>query len=64
MANMKPDIRLTEREEDILQAVIDLYVKTADPVGSRVIAQRYKLGLSPATIRNQVSQSPRSQRTK
>jgi heat-inducible transcriptional repressor len=49
---MKPDISLTEREEAILQAVVDLYVKTAEPVGSRAIAQRYKLGLSPATIRN------------
>jgi heat-inducible transcriptional repressor len=49
---MKLAIKLSEREEAILNAVIDHYVKTAEPVGSRAIAARYKLGLSPATIRN------------
>lgn len=49
---MKIDIKLSEREEVILSAVIDLYVKSAEPVGSRLVAQRYSLGLSPATIRN------------
>jgi len=49
---MKLDIKLTGREEQILAAVIDHYVQSAEPVGSRVIAQRYQLGLSPATIRN------------
>jgi heat-inducible transcriptional repressor len=49
---MKIDIKLSEREEIILKAVIDLYVKSAEPVGSRLIAQRCNLGLSPATIRN------------
>ena len=49
---MKPDIELSEREQSILGAVVDLYVKTAEPVGSRALAQRYALGLSPATIRN------------
>jgi heat-inducible transcriptional repressor len=49
---MKIDINLTEREEVILAAVIDHYVKAAEPVGSRIISQRYDLGLSPATIRN------------
>ena len=49
---MKIDFHLTEREETILGAVIDLYVRSAEPVGSRLIAGRYDLGLSPATIRN------------
>jgi heat-inducible transcriptional repressor len=49
---MKLDIELTQREQDILSAVVDLYVKSAEPVGSRVISQRLDLGLSPATIRN------------
>ena len=49
---MKIDIKLSEREEAILSAVIDLYVKSAEPVGSRLVASRYALGLSPATIRN------------
>jgi heat-inducible transcriptional repressor len=49
---MKPDIELSEREQAILSAVVDLYVKSAEPVGSRAIAQKFNLGLSPATIRN------------
>ncbi len=43
---------LTEREKAILQSLIDYYVATARPVGSRLIANKYKLGISPATIRN------------
>ena len=44
--------KLSERERDILRILIDHYVATAEPVGSRVLANRYPLGLSPATIRN------------
>lgn len=43
---------LTERRRQVLQAVLDDYIRTAGPVGSRVVAKRYPLGLSPATIRN------------
>ncbi len=43
---------LTDREKKILQSLIDHYIQTADPVGSRIIANRYNMGLSPATIRN------------
>jgi heat-inducible transcriptional repressor len=43
---------LSEREREVLQNLIDHYIQTADPVGSRVIANKYKMGLSPATIRN------------
>jgi len=43
---------LTDREKQVLQNLIDHYIKTADPVGSRVIANKYRMGLSPATIRN------------
>ena len=43
---------LNAREKKILQHLINHYVQTADPVGSRVIAQKYRMGLSPATIRN------------
>ncbi len=46
---------LTERERAVLEAVIETYVQTAEPAGSRTIAQRYSLGLSPATIRNTMS---------
>lgn len=43
---------LTEREKGVLQALMNLYVATAEPVGSKAIAARYRLGVSPATIRN------------
>lgn len=43
---------LTEREKKILACLISHYVKSADPVGSRAIANKYRLGISPATIRN------------
>jgi heat-inducible transcriptional repressor len=43
---------LTEREKGVLQTLIDYYIVTAKPVGSRLLASKYKLGISPATIRN------------
>ena len=46
---------LTERKIKILQFIVDYYVATAEPVGSRTIAREFSLGLSPATIRNEMS---------
>ena len=46
---------LTERERRILEAVIQTYVETAQPAGSRSLAHRFGLGVSPATIRNTMS---------
>lgn len=46
---------LSQRKKQILQAVIWEYIKTAEPVGSRTIARRYNFDLSPATIRNEMS---------
>ncbi len=43
---------LTERERLVLEAVVRSYVETAEPVGSRTIARKFGLGVSPATIRN------------
>ena len=43
---------LDERKKKILRAVVYNYITTAMPVGSRTIAKKYRLGLSPATIRN------------
>jgi heat-inducible transcriptional repressor len=42
----------TERDRKVLQAIIRDYIQTAQPVGSRIISKKYKMGLSPATIRN------------
>ena len=47
--------RLTERERQVLEAVIETYVQTAEPAGSRTISRRHLPGLSPATIRNTMS---------
>jgi heat-inducible transcriptional repressor len=47
--------RLDERKSRILQAVTDDYISSAEPVGSRTIARKYDLGLSPATIRNEMA---------
>ncbi|MDB4883838.1 MAG: hypothetical protein JWL95_2604 [Gemmatimonadetes bacterium] len=49
-----PD-ELTARERRVLEAVIQTYVQTAEPAGSRVLARRHGLGVSPATIRNTMS---------
>lgn len=46
---------LTERQKKILQIIIEDYIATAEPVGSRTIARNHGLGLSPATIRNEMS---------
>jgi len=46
---------LTERERQVLEAVIRAYVDTAEAAGSRTIARRFHLGVSPATIRNTMS---------
>jgi len=43
---------LTEREKQVLQILVDHYITTAKPVGSRTLATRYNLGISAATIRN------------
>jgi len=47
--------QLSDRERRVLAAVIRSYVETAEPAGSRTISRRYMLDLSPATIRNTMS---------
>ena len=48
-------MQLNERKIKILQAIIKDYIDTAEPVGSRTIAKKYNLGVSSATIRNEMS---------
>lgn len=43
------------RKRDVLRAVVDDYVQTAEPVASRTLAHKYPLGVSPATIRSELS---------
>ncbi len=48
-------MQLDERKYRILQAIIDDYIMTAMPVGSRTISRKAGVGFSPATIRNEMS---------
>ena len=50
-----PSQELNDRERQVLEAVIRSYVETAEPSGSRTISRRFGLGVSPATIRNTMS---------
>ena len=47
--------QLDERKLIILKAIIDDYVSSAEPVGSRTIAKKPNMNLSPATIRNEMA---------
>ena len=47
---------LTDREIRVLEAVIQVYIETAEPAGSQTVAQRFPLGVSSATIRSTMSE--------
>jgi heat-inducible transcriptional repressor len=47
-------IDLTPRQIHILRAIIEEYIETADPVGSETLDRKFNLGVSPATIRNEM----------
>ena len=44
-----------DRRLDVLRAIVEDYVTTRDPVGSKLLAERHHLGVSPATIRNDMA---------
>jgi heat-inducible transcriptional repressor len=48
-------IDLSERERQVLEAVVRTYVATAEPAGSRTVLRGFDLGISPATVRNTMS---------
>lgn len=48
-------MELTARQIKILEAIINDYIMTAEPIGSRTIEKKYNLGVSSATIRNEMS---------
>ncbi|MCL1819455.1 MAG: heat-inducible transcriptional repressor HrcA [Oscillospiraceae bacterium] len=48
-------MNISERKKEILKAIIEDYVETAEPVGSKSLVERRKLGLSSATVRNEMS---------
>ena len=55
-ANKRGDnMEIDDRKLKILQAIINDYIYTGEPVGSRTIAKKYSLGISSATIRNEMA---------
>lgn len=45
---------LSERQRQLLKAIIELYVKAGEPISSEIVEKNYNLGVSPATIRNEM----------
>lgn len=52
---MKDDSRIDSRQLQVLRAIIEEFVASNEPVGSKALAQRQGLGVSPATIRNDMA---------
>ncbi len=46
---------MEQRKEKLLQIIIKEHIKTAAPVGSELVVEKYNLGISPATVRNEMS---------
>ena len=46
---------LTDRQKELLKAIVELHVKTGEPIGSEIIEKEFSLGVSPATIRNEMA---------
>lgn len=49
-------MELTPRKKKVLQCIVDLYIRTAEPVGSKAIAQMPEMNYSSATIRNEMAE--------
>ncbi len=52
---MSPAAPIGDREREILTAIVETFIATGEPVGSRTLARSNREGLSPATIRNVMS---------
>lgn len=46
---------LSERRLQVLRAIVQDYVGTEEPVGSKALTERHSLGVSPATVRNDMA---------
>ena len=46
---------MSERKLRILQAIVGDFIRSAEPIGSRTLSKKYDMGISPATIRNEMS---------
>lgn len=50
------NVFMHDRHEKLLKAIVDIYMKTAEPVGSKILAETKDLEVSPATIRNDMAE--------
>ena len=48
-------MELTERKKKVLRSVVDLYIRTAEPVGSKAITELPDMNFSSATIRSEMA---------
>lgn len=48
-------VEVTERQRKLLRAIIERYIDTARPVGSETVEKEFALGVSPATLRNEMA---------
>ncbi len=55
-APIRQALELTDRQRTVLRAVVEDYVLTAIPVGSKALVNRYALGVSPATVRSAMAE--------
>jgi len=55
-ASITPALELTDRQRSVLRAVVEDYVMTAIPVGSKSLVSRYGLAVSPATVRSAMAE--------
>ena len=49
-------MELTERKKKVLQSIVDLYIRTAEPVGSKAVTELPDMNYSSATIRNEMAE--------
>jgi heat-inducible transcriptional repressor len=48
-------VDLSDRQQQLLKDIVEIYVKTGEPISSELIEKSYNLGVSPATIRNEMA---------
>jgi heat-inducible transcriptional repressor len=53
---MRPDLKLTPRQQSILRHVVEAHVETGEPVGSKTLVERGGLSISPSTVRAELSE--------
>ena len=52
---MKTMNTATERQTKLFQAIVNEFIETSEPVGSKYLVKKYNLAISPATVRNDMS---------